>query len=84
MQIVSPAPTFRSTAAASEPEGRHEAVWDGRDDQGAQVPNGEYPYRLVAQVDGATVYDSSLVLRIQCNVASDERTWGALKSLYRP
>jgi flagellar hook assembly protein FlgD len=66
------------------PAGVHAVSWDGHDDGGLRVPNGEYPYRLVAQAGGTTVFDSSLVLRIQCDVAADERTWGALKTLYRP
>jgi len=66
------------------PAGLHAIVWDGRDDQGARPPNGEYAYRIVAQVDGATVYDSSLMLHVLCNVAAEQGTWGALKDLYGP
>ena len=64
--------------------GLYTVAWDGLDDQGADVPDGQYPYRLVAQVDGATAFDSTLVLHVQCNVAAGERTWGALKGSYRP
>lgn len=64
--------------------GVHAVGWDGCDDRGLRVPNGQYPYRLVARIGGATVYDSSLVLEVQCDVAADERTWGAMKSIYRP
>jgi flagellar hook assembly protein FlgD len=64
--------------------GVHAVVWDGRDEQGLRVPNGQYPYRLVVQIGGATVFDASLVLQVLCDVAADERTWGALKSRYRP
>ena len=49
-----------------------------------EVPNGEYPCRLQAEVDDVPAFGASMVLKIQCNVAADQRTWGALKDIYRP
>jgi len=36
------------------PEGRHEAVWDGRTDTGAPAPSGTYFYRVEAGVNAET------------------------------
>jgi hypothetical protein len=38
----------RHLASGAYPAGRHEAVWSGRDDRGAQVSSGIYFYRLRA------------------------------------
>ena len=66
------------------PAGLHEILWDGHDEQGVPVPDGQYLYRLVAQVDGSTVFDSSVVFEVNCSVAVEGVTWGSLKSSYWP
>jgi hypothetical protein len=64
------------------PAGLHEVIWDGRDDQGASLPNDPYSYRLTATVGDVTAFEATSVCHVACNVATESRTWGALKALY--
>jgi hypothetical protein len=44
-----------------QPEGRHEVVWEGRDDAGREVPAGVYLYRL--QADGKSASGRMVLVR---------------------
>ena len=66
--------------------GYYEVVWDGRDDGGALLDNGEYPYSLTAtQVGGGPIlYESMLVASVHCvPIGMDLGTWGRIKELFR-
>jgi beta-glucanase (GH16 family) len=45
---------IRSLVEAELPRGRHQAIWNGRDDQGRPMPSGFYFYRLDATGFGET------------------------------
>ncbi len=57
-------------------------TWDGRDDQNVVLPDGQYPYRINAQMGGTSVFEDTLVARIQCEVPVQPQTWGAVKGIY--
>jgi hypothetical protein len=65
--------------------GYHEVIWDGRDDAGIPLPNGEYPYVLTAvEVPGdPPIFVASLRARIDCPTPIEMRTWGSVKTIYR-
>jgi hypothetical protein len=64
--------------------GYHSVAWDGRNELGAPVASGAYPYRLTAREpgDGAVLYDATLVATVSCPVPSRASTWGLLKTLF--
>ncbi len=62
--------------------GEFEVIWDGRDDQGGKLPDGEYPYRLTAMVGGVNAFEDASAAHLLCNVSVEPQTWGTLKSIY--
>jgi hypothetical protein len=66
------------------PAGLFQVIWDGRDNNGAKISNGQYSYRLIAEVAGSVVYDHFLVAHQQCEVPVSPGTWSALKGRYLP
>lgn len=60
--------------------GVYSFVWDGRDDQGAVVPNGEYPYRMTA--GEPPVFEDAKIAIVLCATAVDASTWGFIKAKY--
>jgi hypothetical protein len=65
--------------------GTHQVLWDGRDDQGAILENGSFPYVLtVTEVPGEpAAFVASLRAIIDCPSPVRVRTWGVARALYR-
>ncbi len=87
LRVWSPDTTVvvRTVVAGAQSAGYYEVVWDGRDDGGALLDNGEYPYSLTAtQVGGGPVlFESMLVASIHCvPIGTDLDTWGRIKALF--
>lgn len=59
-------------------------VWDGRDDHGALVPDGLYPYEMLARIGDVTVFQATRTAEAACLVAVEPATWGRIKRLYAP
>lgn len=59
--------------------------WDGRDDAGALVKDGDYPYevRATAGSGGALLFTRSRVAQVDCPTAAVPSTWDRVKHLYR-
>jgi FlgD Ig-like domain len=75
----------RTLVSGALPAGYHAAVWDGRDDHGDLVPDGDYPYSLEANAigGGPVLFADTLIARVSCTTAATESgTWGAIKSLF--
>jgi flagellar hook assembly protein FlgD len=88
LQVWSPdtSVVVRVLVNGAQAAGNYEVVWNGRDDGGALLDNGEYPYSLTAtQVGGGTVlFESMLVASIHCvPIGTDLDTWGRVKALFR-
>jgi flagellar hook assembly protein FlgD len=67
------------------PAGMHALTWDGRDDAANVVPDGRYPYTLVAR-DISTqeiLFAGSKAMTIRCVAGVEARPWCAVKSLFR-
>jgi len=67
------------------PPGMYEMYWNGTDGSGVPVPNGSYPYRLrQIRVGGGTpMYTDWQTAHVHCDTPVRERSWGAIKALYR-
>lgn len=61
--------------------GAYSIVWDGRDDQGAVVPDGEYPYRMTA--GDPPLFEDAKIATVLCPTEVDGSTWGVVKAKYR-
>lgn len=59
--------------------------WDGRDDSAALVPDGRYPYTLVAtDVDTqALLFSGSKATTVRCATGVESPPWSAVKLLFR-
>jgi hypothetical protein len=87
LEVWSPDTTavLRVIVHAMQSAGYHEVVWDGRDDGGALLPDGEFPYSLTATQEGGgpVLFESMLVATIRCvPIDSDLGTWGRIKVLF--
>jgi hypothetical protein len=67
------------------PAGYHSSIWDQRDDQGALLVNGSYPYVLIAAESpgGPPIFEASLRATIDCLTPVEPRSWGKIKAIYR-
>jgi hypothetical protein len=66
--------------------GFHEVIWDGRDDGAVPLPDGLYPYRLVAldSGSGGLLFSDMRVATIACGASPTiPERWGRLKARYR-
>jgi len=65
--------------------GVHAVTWDGRDQGGLAVPDGAYPYKLVAMSeDGQNkLFQDIKTAHVQCETPVGLTTWGVIKALYR-
>jgi hypothetical protein len=65
--------------------GYHSIPWDGRDDGGALLAQGDYPYVMTAYVGRPPVFDfaDTLVATIECVVPVHEASWGRVKAGHR-
>ena len=60
-------------------------AWDGRDESAAIVPDGRYPYTLVA-TDVSTqvlLFSGSRAITVRCVTEVETPAWGAVKQLFR-
>jgi flagellar hook assembly protein FlgD len=59
--------------------------WDGRDDSAAPVPDGRYPYTLVATdiATQALLFTDSKAVTVRCVTGAETPPWSAVKSLFR-
>ncbi len=75
----------RTLVAGRLPAGYHTVIWDGLDDEGASLPNGEYPYVLTAvEMPGdPPIFEASLRARVDCPTPIEMRTWGSVRTIYR-
>ena len=62
--------------------GLHEVIWDGRDEAAAFVPDGMYPYTLIARVGGNVVFEGTQTAEVACFVGVEAATWGGIKALF--
>lgn len=87
LQVWNPDSTqvVRTLIQGMLPAGYHSVIWDGRDDGGAALPNGSYPYVLTAieEPGGPPVFEASFRAAIDCPAPARTRTWGAIKGLYK-
>jgi len=88
LQIWSPdtSVVVRVLVHAAQPAGYHEVAWDGRDDYGALLSNGEYPYSLTVTGTGGSpvLFESMLVASVHCvPIGTDLDAWGRIKALFR-
>ncbi|MFZ1948301.1 MAG: hypothetical protein WAW06_12195 [bacterium] len=61
--------------------GLYRIRWDGLDDAGSPLPNGAYPYTLVAMDSlGVALFADTLVCHLLCPVGTEPTTWGAIKA----
>jgi hypothetical protein len=76
----------RTIVAGAQPAGYHEVVWDGRDDGGELLDNGEFPFSLTATPvgGGPVLFESMLVASIHCvPIGAYLDTWSRIKALFR-
>jgi hypothetical protein len=64
--------------------GLHAVRWDGRDEGGAPVPDGSYPYVLtIAEAPGAPpLFVGSHRATVLCGTPTETETWGMIKTRY--
>lgn len=64
--------------------GSFTVIWDGRDRFGAVVPDGNYPYWMLAVPlgGGAPLFEARLTAHVECVVGVEASTWSAVKSLF--
>ncbi len=58
--------------------GRLDAAWDGRDDKGARLPDGEYTVRLTANTSNGTNVTVDAVTRARVSAVSFEKGYAEL------
>jgi len=65
--------------------GYYTLSWDGRDDSAALVPDGRYPYTLVAtDIDTqALLFSGSKATTVRCATGAETPPWSAVKLLFR-
>ncbi|MBN1459120.1 MAG: hypothetical protein JXA57_06260 [Armatimonadetes bacterium] len=65
--------------------GVHAVTWDGRDQEGLVVPDGAYPYKLVATSESGTskLFQDIKTAHVQCETPVAVTAWGVIKALYR-
>lgn len=58
--------------------------WDGRDANGALVPNGRYPYTFRATDGAATLlFEASRAATVRCTTGVESSRWERIKRFYR-
>ena len=62
--------------------GYHQVAWDGRDDGAVILPDGMYPYQLIASVGGQVVFTGTQTAELSCIVGVETSTWSRIKALY--
>jgi hypothetical protein len=67
------------------PAGLHTVIWNGEDDDGHVLPEGQYPYRLEATDSdtGEILFEDTLIAAIECATPTAVHAWGRIRSLYR-
>jgi hypothetical protein len=61
-------------------------IWDGTDEEGEQVPEGDYPYVMTATDpdSGALLFEDVKTASVCCSASPiDPGTWSRIKDLYR-
>ena len=72
----------RTLLAGALQAGLYTVIWDGRDDGTAVLPDGMYPYQLIASVGGQVVFTGTQTAELSCLVGVETSTWGRIKALY--
>jgi len=64
--------------------GFYSVVWDGRDDDGALVSDGDYPYRLTVTdaPGGPLLFEDMKIANVSCSTPVETTTWGAIKASF--
>jgi len=60
-------------------------IWDGRDSLDVLLPDGDYPYVMVASepIPREILFADTLIATIDCDSPVEHRSWGILKEEYR-
>jgi hypothetical protein len=86
-QLLSPDSTavMRTFMDGAGMAGLYTYFWDGRDDGGARVPDGRYPYTLVATdlSTQAVLFTGSQAITVRCVTGVEAPAWGTVKQLFR-
>ncbi len=84
LQVWNPDTTavVRTLAHGVMPAGYHSIIWDGADDDGADLAYGAYPYSMTATdpQSGDSLFYDMLTATIDCTVAARPGTWGRIKA----
>lgn len=66
------------------PAGQHSVLWDGRNDQGEMLPDGQYDIGMMVEYGGHYYLLPKRVATIECPLtpARDTR-WGTIRLIYR-
>jgi len=88
LNVWSPDTTYvvRSILNMYQSAGSYMVRWDGRDNSGELVTQGDYPYSLTAYEEegGPILFEDMLVASVRCEPTSNEAaTWGRIKSLFK-
>jgi len=65
--------------------GFYTILWDQTDEKGAKVPDGIYPYHLVARIPELTgiLFEEWMAATVDCDVPVFPESWGGVKVRYR-
>lgn len=87
LTVLSPDSTadLRTLVDGDMAPGMHQVIWDGHDEQGNPLPDGSYPYHLIARGgEVPTVYfEDTKIATISCVTPVDRGSWGRTKKHYR-
>lgn len=64
--------------------GLYSVEWDGKDDDGVSVPDGDYPYRLTVTegAGGPVIFEDAKTASVRCSNPVEGATWGAIKATF--
>jgi hypothetical protein len=76
--------TLRTLVHGALPAGYHSVLWDGRDDDGFVLSDGNYPYTMTATDfgTGELLFDDVQVATLDCTVPVRPTVWSAFKATF--
>lgn len=71
----------RTIADGALPAGFFSYLWDGRNDADVILPDGSYPYRLIARESGggSLLFEGERTAVLDCSTPTETRSWGRVK-----